>query len=106
MVQKCCLQGQLRHRDNVAPGFFRVASRQDRPAETNSLRAAIALLHKGSARESALPLCFSSYLKETSKFLLTTYTVCHTVCAIHCMKNSTPAIDPEVFENLKLELRR
>jgi PadR family transcriptional regulator len=64
------------------------------------------LLHKGSARESALPLCFSSYLKETSKFLLTTYTVCHTVCAIHCMKNSTPAIDPEVFENLKLELRR
>ena len=38
--------------------------------------------------------------------LLTTYTVRHTVCDIHCMKNSTANIDPEVFENLKLELRR
>lgn len=31
------------------------------------------------------------------------YTVFHTVCAIHYMRNGT---DPDLFENLRLELRR
>ncbi len=38
------------------------------------------------------------------RFLLTDITVCHTVYAIHYMANSTA--NAEVFENLKLELRR
>lgn len=37
-------------------------------------------------------------------FFLTNYTVYHTVYAVHYMSNSTS--NPEVFENLKLELRR
>jgi len=42
---------------------------------------------------------------STSKFLfLTKYTVCHTVYGVHYMPNSIP--HAEVFENLRLELRR
>jgi len=37
---------------------------------------------------------------------LTTYTVCHTVCVVHYMPPSSSNFDPEIFENLKLELRR
>ena len=36
---------------------------------------------------------------------MTTYTVYYIVYDIHCMKNSTK-LDLELFENLKLELRR
>jgi PadR family transcriptional regulator, regulatory protein PadR len=38
-------------------------------------------------------------------FSLDIYTVFHIVCATHCMKNSTK-LDVDLFENLKLELRR
>jgi len=37
---------------------------------------------------------------------LTAYTVCHTVCVIHYMAPSSSNLDPEIFENLRLELRR
>lgn len=43
-------------------------------------------------------------LHERFIFLLTTFTICHTVCAVHYMSNGTAS--PEVFENLRLELRR
>ena len=33
------------------------------------------------------------------------YTVLHIVCVIHCMKNSSQP-DPELFDNLRMELRR
>ena len=42
--------------------------------------------------------------KDARKFLLTDNTVWHTVCVVHCMPNSIA--NAEVFENLKLELRR
>jgi PadR family transcriptional regulator PadR len=42
--------------------------------------------------------------KKARKFFLTIYTVYHTVCDVHCMSNSTA--NAEVFENLRLELRR
>jgi PadR family transcriptional regulator, regulatory protein PadR len=38
-------------------------------------------------------------------FSLDIYTVFHIVCVTHCMKNSTK-LDVDLFENLKLELRR
>ena len=38
-------------------------------------------------------------------FPLDIYTVHHIVCVAHCMKNSTK-LDLDLFENLKLELRR
>lgn len=38
-------------------------------------------------------------------FSLDIYTVLHIVCVTHCMKNSTK-LDVDLFENLKLELRR
>jgi len=41
--------------------------------------------------------------KKFLKYPLTNYTVYHIVCITHCMNNST---DTELFENLKLELRR
>lgn len=40
------------------------------------------------------------------KNLLTEYTVCHTVCVIHYMPNGIREPEIEIFENLKLELRR
>src|SRR3954463_2367271 len=42
---------------------------------------------------------------KQSDFLLDNHTVYHIVCVTHCMKNSTE-LDVDLFENLKLELRR
>ncbi len=44
-----------------------------------------------------------SFLKKIFTVPLDKYTVYHIVYNTHCMKNST---EPELFENLKLELRR
>lgn len=41
---------------------------------------------------------------EAPKNCLTSYTVCHIVCVEHYMEHSLQA--PELFENLRLELRR
>ena len=46
----------------------------------------------------------SVFPRNLMKLLLTNYTVYHTVYVVHCMSNSTTSA--EVFENLKLELRR
>ena len=41
---------------------------------------------------------------HSARFCLTNYTVHHTVCVVHYMATSTANV--EVFENLRLELRR
>ena len=72
---------------------------QERPfkaTETQSVNKAALTCGDGWADEGVLPLHV--------RFPLTTYTVLHTVCITYYMTTGTA--NSEVFENLRLELRR
>jgi PadR family transcriptional regulator PadR len=58
------------------------------------------------ARHSRATRAETPAREAARKTSLTSYGVCHTVCARHCMTHGPLPPDPALFDNLRLELRR